>query len=57
VEPGLQLNGLREIARAWTPGSSDNRGLLSTDRVIVKGLQRVRNGAAVATVDQHVAKQ
>lgn len=51
IEPGLQLNGLREISRAWTPGSSDNRGLLLTDRVIVKGLQRVRNGAAVATVD------
>lgn len=51
VEPGLQSGSLREIVRAWTPGSADNRGLQPGDKVIVRGLQRVRSGAEVAATE------
>ncbi|MFM8723734.1 MAG: efflux RND transporter periplasmic adaptor subunit, partial [Planctomycetaceae bacterium] len=51
VEPGLQSGSLREVVRAWTPGSADNRGLQPGDKVIVRGLQRVRSGAEVAATE------
>ena len=51
VEAGLQVGSQREIRRAWIPGRAENRDLQATDRVIVRGLQRVRAGAEVATVE------
>ena len=51
VEPGLQLGNLREIVRAWVPGGNDNRGLQAGDKVIVRGLQRVRPGTEVAAIE------
>ncbi len=51
IEAGLQVGNQREIRRAWIPGRPENRGLQVTDRVIVRGLQRVRAGAEVAAVE------
>jgi multidrug efflux system membrane fusion protein len=51
VEAGLQVGSQREIRRAWIPGRAENRNLQATDRVIVRGLQRVRAGAEVTTVE------
>ncbi|MFM7058408.1 MAG: efflux RND transporter periplasmic adaptor subunit [Planctomycetota bacterium] len=47
VEPGLQRGEQREIRAVWQPGKSDRRALTSADRVIVRGLQRVRSGVEV----------
>lgn len=48
VEPGLQRAEQREIRAVWAPGKTERRALTSTDRVIVRGLQRVRSGVEVA---------
>jgi multidrug efflux system membrane fusion protein len=47
VEPGLQRGEQREIRAVWQPGKSERRSLTSADRVIVRGLQRVRSGVTV----------
>lgn len=51
IDAGLLIGNQREIRRAWIPGSTENRDLQVTDRVIVRGLQRVRAGAEVAAVE------
>jgi RND family efflux transporter MFP subunit len=47
VEPGLQRGDKREVRAVWQPGKSERRTLTSADRVIVRGLQRVRSGVEV----------
>jgi len=47
VEPGLQRGEQREIRAVWEPGKTERRLLTSADRVIVRGLQRVRSGVEV----------
>ena len=48
VQAGLQLGEKREIQTIARPGSRDTRALTAEDRVIVRGLQRVRSGMTVA---------
>jgi RND family efflux transporter MFP subunit len=48
VRVGLQQGELREIRDAFLPGDAQVRSLTPADRVIVRGLQRVRSGMTVA---------
>ncbi len=48
AQVGLQQGELREILSVQLPGNKETRSLQSSDRVIVRGLQRVRSGAEVA---------
>jgi len=48
VQAGLQQGDLREILSVQIPGKTESRSLQTTDRVIVRGLQRVRSGAEVS---------
>ena len=48
IQAGLQQDDLREILSVQIPGTSERRSLQTSDRVIVRGLQRVRSGAEVA---------
>lgn len=48
AQVGLQQGELREILSVQVPGIKETRPLQSSDRVIVRGLQRVRSGAEVA---------
>ncbi|MFO0977920.1 MAG: efflux RND transporter periplasmic adaptor subunit [Planctomycetaceae bacterium] len=47
AQVGLQLGELREVLSVQIPGKAESRSLQTSDRIIIRGLQRVRSGAEV----------
>ncbi len=52
---GAQLQGMREIVSIQAEGSDAVRPLTADDRVIVRGLQRVRSGEPVVPESEQPA--